>query len=68
NYFIIIFVYLYMNPCPCGYFGSKKRYCICSPKQIHAYRQRISGPIYDRIDILLSLEAVDLRTVPGTVR
>lgn len=49
-----------MNPCPCGYFGSKKRYCICSPKQIHAYRQRISGPIYDRIDILLSLEAVDL--------
>ncbi|MBB4073816.1 magnesium chelatase family protein [Anoxybacillus voinovskiensis] len=53
-----------MNPCPCGYFGSKKRYCLCSPKQIQAYRQRISGPIYDRIDILLSLEVVDLTETP----
>jgi magnesium chelatase family protein len=49
-----------MNPCPCGYLGSKKRYCTCSPKQMQAYRNRVSGPIYDRIDLLLSLEAVDL--------
>ncbi|EMT44729.1 YifB family Mg chelatase-like AAA ATPase [Anoxybacillus flavithermus] len=56
-----------MNPCPCGHFGSKKRYCLCNPKQIQAYRQRISGPIYDRIDILLSLEAVDLTESPKQV-
>jgi magnesium chelatase family protein len=48
-----------MNPCPCGYLGSMKRYCTCTPKQVQAYRNRVSGPIYDRIDILLSLQAVD---------
>jgi len=35
-----------MNPCPCGYLGSRTRYCTCSPKQIQAYRNRVSGPIY----------------------
>jgi magnesium chelatase family protein len=49
-----------MNPCPCGYLGSKICYCTCSPKQIQTYRNRVSGPIYDRMDILLSLEVIDL--------
>jgi magnesium chelatase family protein len=48
-----------MNPCPCGYLGSRTRYCTCSPKQIQAYRNRVSGPIYDRMDVLLSLEVID---------
>lgn len=48
-----------MNPCPCGYLGSRTRYCTCSSKQIQAYRNRVSGPIYDRIDVLLSLEVID---------
>jgi magnesium chelatase family protein len=49
-----------MNPCPCGYLGSNHHYCTCSEKQILSYRNRISGPVYDRIDILLSLQSVNL--------
>ncbi|WP_338778794.1 YifB family Mg chelatase-like AAA ATPase [Metabacillus sp. FJAT-52054] len=49
-----------MNPCPCGYLGSHDQYCSCSDKQIKSYKSRVSGPILDRIDILLSLKAVNL--------
>jgi magnesium chelatase family protein len=49
-----------MNPCPCGYLGSPHHYCTCSQKQIQAYRNRLSGPIYDRMDILLSLQSVNV--------
>ena len=38
-----------MNPCPCGYYGSEK--CTCTTFEIKKYRHRISGPIFDRIDI-----------------
>ncbi|MBN1655643.1 MAG: YifB family Mg chelatase-like AAA ATPase [Deltaproteobacteria bacterium] len=47
-----------MNPCPCGYFGDKKRICRCSPDQIQRYRSRISGPILDRFDIHVELSSV----------
>ncbi|WP_369810608.1 YifB family Mg chelatase-like AAA ATPase [Guptibacillus hwajinpoensis] len=50
-----------MNPCPCGYWGSSNHYCTCSEKQIRAYKSRVSGPILDRIDILLSLKPVNLK-------
>ncbi|WVX80691.1 ATP-binding protein [Niallia oryzisoli] len=36
-----------MNPCPCGYDGSSRRYFVCTPKQKAAYKQKISGPILD---------------------
>src|SRR5699024_11538223 len=49
-----------MNPCPCGYLGSRNRYCTCTPKQITAYNNRVSGPIQDRMDILLELHTVTL--------
>ncbi len=49
-----------MNPCPCGYLGSNNLYCTCSQKQIQNYLNRLSGPVYDRIDILLSLKSVNL--------
>lgn len=52
-----------MNPCPCGYLGSNSHYCTCTPKQIQAYRNRISGPVHDRIDILLSLQPVDISRI-----
>jgi magnesium chelatase family protein len=50
-----------MNPCPCGHFGSDSHYCTCSEKQIKTYQNRVSGPILDRIDILLPLKPVNLK-------
>lgn len=47
-----------MNPCPCGNFGSGK--CICSPHKVRTYRQRISGPILERMDIQKFMSKVDL--------
>lgn len=49
-----------MNPCPCGYLGSDRHYCTCTEKQIKNYKTRISGPILDRMDILLTLNPVSL--------
>lgn len=49
-----------MNPCPCGYLGSQHFYCTCTPKQVTAYSNRVSGPIQDRMDILFKLETVSL--------
>ena len=48
-----------MNPCPCGYLGDPRRECRCSPGQIEKYRQRISGPLLDRIDLHVEVPAVD---------
>jgi len=47
-----------MNPCPCGYHGDPKRECRCSPPQIQNYRNRISGPLLDRIDIHVEVPSV----------
>ena len=47
-----------MNPCQCGYFGDPKRECRCSPVQVERYRDRISGPLLDRIDIHVEVPAV----------
>jgi magnesium chelatase family protein len=40
-----------MNPCPCGYAGDPERMCSCAPHQAARYKQKISGPIMDRIDL-----------------
>jgi len=50
-----------MNPCPCGYFGDLKRDCRCSPGQIQKYRQRISGPLLDRIDLHVEVPTIDYK-------
>ena len=47
-----------MNPCPCGNFGSQKRRCSCTPNDIRRYRAKISGPLLDRIDIVVEVPAV----------
>ncbi|MBQ4049807.1 MAG: YifB family Mg chelatase-like AAA ATPase [Clostridia bacterium] len=47
-----------MNPCPCGYFGSKSKDCTCSPSQIIRYRSRVSGPLMDRIDLHIEVDNV----------
>lgn len=48
-----------MNPCPCGYNTDPKRECRCSVNQIQRYRNRISGPLLDRIDIHVEVPSVD---------
>ncbi len=40
-----------MNPCPCGYWGDASGRCRCTPAQVERYRQKISGPLLDRIDM-----------------
>jgi magnesium chelatase family protein len=47
-----------MNPCPCGRTGLTVPRCRCAPKQIDRYRNRISGPLLDRIDLQLTLPPV----------
>jgi magnesium chelatase family protein len=57
-----------MNPCPCGYFGDPKRECRCSPRQVENYRNRISGPLLDRIDIHVETPAVEFRDLSSDER
>lgn len=52
-----------MNPCPCGYLGDPRRACKCAPAQIARYRQKISGPLLDRFDLMLEVPAVDARSL-----
>lgn len=47
-----------MNPCPCGYYGSKVKQCKCSPAQIQRYLGRVSGPLVDRIDLQIEVDAI----------
>ncbi len=48
-----------MNPCPCGFLGHPKKHCVDTSNQIENYRNRISGPLLDRIDIQLEVPPVD---------
>lgn len=47
------------NPCPCGYLGDPKHTCNCSASAIARYQKRISGPLMDRIDIVVPVTRVD---------
>jgi magnesium chelatase family protein len=47
-----------MNPCPCGYAGDSRGRCHCTAEQILRYRNRISGPLIDRIDIHVEMAAL----------
>ncbi|MEN8140474.1 MAG: YifB family Mg chelatase-like AAA ATPase [Thermodesulfobacteriota bacterium] len=54
-----------MNPCPCGHHGDHLQQCDCTPQQIKRYRQRLSGPLLDRIDMHLSVPAVPVQELQG---
>jgi magnesium chelatase family protein len=47
-----------MNPCPCGYYGDTQKECTCSMTQILAYQKRLSGPLLDRIDMVIPVARV----------
>lgn len=55
-----------MNPCPCGYLGEPSGRCRCTPEQIQRYRNKLSGPLLDRIDLHLTVarEATALNPAP----
>ena len=54
-----------MNPCPCGFYGDPKRECRCSPAMIQRYRNKISGPLLDRVDIHIEVPAVKYKEMAG---
>lgn len=56
------------NPCPCGHYGDPEKACSCSPSQRQRYRDRISGPLMDRLDLRLTvprLSANELMSLPS---
>jgi magnesium chelatase family protein len=48
------------NPCPCGYLGDSKKACTCTTYQAQRYRNRISGPLLDRIDLQVEVPRLEL--------
>lgn len=56
------------NPCPCGHLGDPRRECRCSPITIQRYRARLSGPLWDRIDLQLEVPAVGFGELMATGR
>ena len=55
-----------MNPCPCGYYGSKQRDCRCTPQEIRRYLDQVSGPLLDRIDLQIEVDAVPVSEIRST--
>jgi len=55
-----------VNPCPCGYYGDATRECSCAATQIMAYQKRLSGPMLDRIDLIVSVSRVPNDTLLTT--
>lgn len=54
-----------MNPCPCGYHGSLQKRCRCTPLQVARYRDRISGPLLDRIDLHVEVASIKYEHLSG---
>jgi magnesium chelatase family protein len=52
-----------MNPCPCGFLGDKVKKCSCSPVQIQRYRNQLSGPLLDRIDMHIEVPPVQVEEI-----
>ncbi len=56
-----------MNPCACGYYGDPKRECRCRPSQIQNYRNKISGPLLDRIDLHVEVPSIRYQELSAIV-
>ena len=57
-----------MNPCPCGFYGSKDKECTCTPEAIARYMGKISGPLLDRIDIQIEVTPVKYQKIASDER
>ena len=57
-----------MNPCPCGYAGDPNGRCRCTPDVIARYRGRISGPLLDRMDLIVDVPRLPLTELDGAPR
>jgi magnesium chelatase family protein len=57
-----------MNPCPCGYKGDEQRACRCTPVQVHRYGGRVSGPLRDRMDLLVEVASVPVTALTDAPR
>ena len=47
-----------MNPCPCGYLGDPSGRCRCTEEQVNRYQHKISGPLLDRIDLVIEVNSI----------
>jgi magnesium chelatase family protein len=56
-----------LNPCPCGYFGDKKKRCSCSERQIKSYLEKLSGPLLDRIDLQITVPPIEYDAIVADV-
>lgn len=52
-----------MNPCPCGYHGHPKLSCLCLPTAVYRYRNKISGPLLDRIDLQIEVPPLSFEEI-----
>ena len=55
-----------MNPCPCGFYGSSRKACRCTPQEIRRYLDRVSGPLLDRIDLQIEVDSVPVQEINET--
>ncbi len=55
-----------LNPCPCGYAMDSRHTCTCRPEEIARYRQRLSGPLLDRIDLHMEIPSLNYDQLSGT--
>ena len=54
-----------MNPCRCGWYGHPTRRCTCTETELKRYRARVSGPLLDRIDIMVEVPALEYAELSG---
>ncbi len=55
-----------MNPCPCGYLGDREKQCTCTDVQVQRYRARLSGPLLDRIDLIIEVPRLTTEELMNT--
>ena len=55
-----------MNPCPCGFLGDREKQCTCTDYQIQRYRSKLSGPLLDRIDLIINVPRLTTEELVNT--